>query len=92
MEVVTDDPRWFVQRDPDLERKLKKLRRRHDAGEVRVAWHRAAEPDCIHSGFGTDGRREERHIQPASACRICVDSPELAEWRRYWNELLRDIP
>lgn len=77
--------------DEETRRKLAELRQRHDRGEIRVEWSKAKEPDCVHSGWD-GGVRPERRMQPASACRICKDSPELLAWRRYWNELLRSIP
>lgn len=36
----------------------------------------AREPDCVHSLPG--------QLQPASACRICKDGPDLAEWKAWW--------
>jgi hypothetical protein len=43
------------------------------------------EPDCIHSlNYSTR--------QPASACRICKDGPDILAWKKYWDEHQDLIP
>lgn len=49
---------------------------------LQVAWSRAEEPHCEHSGPPL-----MRNYQPASKCRICKDRPKLAEWRDYWTKI-----
>lgn len=51
----------------------------------------AREPYCIHSGWN-GGVREQRFMQPASACRICKDGSELAKWSADWAAWLAENP
>ena len=45
---------------------------------------RVREPACIHTRGGP--------CQPASACRICVDGPELARWKAEWAAWAAENP
>lgn len=62
-----------------------------------MVWQSAREPGCVHSDYD-DGSGLR---QPASACSICKDGPELAAWKAYWADPanqhripahLRDLP
>jgi hypothetical protein len=52
---------------------------------------RDREPSCIHSGW-SGGIRVDRLMQPASACRICKDGPELAKWMADWAAWAEENP
>lgn len=43
----------------------------------------AKEPNCVHPGG---------EHQPASACRICKDGPQLREWSDGWAAWLAENP
>jgi hypothetical protein len=65
---------------PAMEEWLADLRRREAAGEIRVEWSRAREPDCIHGpSYGT--------VQPAGWCDVCSQGREYLDWRAYWDGL-----
>jgi hypothetical protein len=52
---------------------------------------RAREPDCTHSGW-RGNRRLQQLTQPASACNVCSQGEELAQWRAEWAAWLAENP
>jgi hypothetical protein len=73
----------FEPVSPAMQSWYRDLKQREARGEIKVQWHRAKEPRCVHSGRGDISWVR----QPASACRFCKDGDELRAWKAYWQSL-----